>query len=139
MRSMTALASCLVLAAASVVQPASAQLVPTYTYPGLTWGFSTSHAGFSSCGTLTLDATGAAGKSNYYSTYGTLYCQSLGGSYASSGNAYFDSAGNFNMTVSLGVTHNLVCNNLSPSTFTGQCPIFDNVGNQTGFAVINLL
>ena len=139
MRSLSALVSCLVLAGAAVVQPAAAQLASTYTYPGLTWGFSTGQSGFSSCSTLSLDATGAAGKSDYYSVYGTLYCPSLGGSYANVGSAYFDSAGHFNMTISLGVTHNLVCNNLSASTFSGQCPIYDNLGSQTGFAVINLL
>jgi hypothetical protein len=126
------------LVATAFAGPVAAQ-VPTYTFPGVTWAFSTNHAGFSACNTLFLDATGAVGNSDDFSMYGTLFCPSFGGAYANSGNAYFDSAGFFHMTISLGVSHNLVCDNLSGFTLSGSCPIYDNLGTQTGTATITLL
>jgi hypothetical protein len=133
MRRIASLLGALALAVAAV--PASAQIHSAYTYAGLAWGFSTGHAGFSTCGTVFIDATGDLYNSDDYSTYGRLSC--TGGYYALVGNAYFDNANQFNMTLRLGVTHNLQCNNLVG--LSGQCPIYDNLGNQTGFAVINLL
>lgn len=131
------LALCAALVGASAVSAAT--LDNAYTYSGLRWAFSTSHAGFSQCDTLLLDATGAVYSSDYFSTYGRLNCSLLGGSYPSSGSAYFDSFGSFNISVSLGVTHNLVCTGLSSATFSGSCPIFDNLGTQTGTAFITFL
>jgi hypothetical protein len=125
--------------AAALAPAANAQVHATFTYPGLAWGFSTSHAGFSQCGTLTLDATGDFNNSDDYSMYGRLACPAAGGSYATVGNAYFDSSNNFHMTVTLSVTHKLVCDNLPGNTLGGSCPIYDNLGNQTGFAIINIL
>lgn len=119
---------------------ASAQSIHnTYTIPSLAWGFSTTHPVFSQCGTLSLDATGDIYNSDFFSMYGRLSCPALGGNYATVGSAYFDAANTFNMTMTLSVTHKMVCNNLSGSTLSGQCPIFDNLGNQTGTAFINLL
>ena len=126
------------LAATAFAGPVAAQ-VPTYTFPGVTWAFSTNHAGFSACNTLFLDATGAVGNSDDFLMYGTLFCPAFGGAYANSGNAYFDSAGFFHMTIRLGTSHNLVCDNLSGNTLSGSCPIFDNFGGQTGTATITLL
>lgn len=127
------------LAFTAVSTTAVAQVTNTYTYAGLAWGFSTGHAGFSTCSTLFLDATGDVYNSDNYSIYGQLYCPSLNGSYASVGNAYFDSFNGFHMTIRLSITHNLVCDNLSGNTLSGTCPIYDNQGNNTGFAVISLL
>jgi hypothetical protein len=128
----------LAMAAALLASAAAhAQLVNTFTYPALAWTVSTSTSGLTQCSELWLDATGAVGNSDDYSVYGQLYCPSLGGSYASSGNAYFDSFGNFHMTVSLGVTYQLVCDNLSGGTLSGACPIYDNLGVQQGSAVIS--
>jgi hypothetical protein len=139
MRPFKKLALCCALAAAAAASGASAQtLASTSTYAGLVWAFSTGHPGFSGCGTLVLDATGAVGLSDNFSMYGELQCPALGGSYASSGSAFFSNAGNFNMTVSLSVTHNLVCN-VDGFSLSGSCPIFDNLGNQTGTAFISLL
>ncbi|HSI49804.1 MAG TPA: hypothetical protein VLA61_16150 [Ideonella sp.] len=128
-----------VLAFTAVSSTAVAQVTNTYTYAGLAWGFSSGHPGFSTCSTLFLDATGDVYNSDNYSIYGQLYCPSLNGSYASVGNAYFDSFNGFHMTIRLSVTHNLVCDNLSGNTLSGSCPIYDNLGVQTGTAFINLL
>lgn len=136
MRSFKSLALCALLALSS---PFVAAQNNTYTYSGLNWAFSTSQAGFSGCDTLILDATGDVYNSNYYSTYGRLSCSALGGSYASFGSAYFDSFGTFNITVTLSVTHQMVCNGLSASTFSGSCPIYSNQGTQTGTAFISFL
>lgn len=140
MRSLRKLAlCCALLASAAAPGVRAATLDNASTFSGLVWAFSTGHAGFSGCGTLFVDATGAVGHSDNYSIYGQLQCPTLGGTYATSGNAYFDSAGSFNMTVSLSVTHHMVCANLSASTLSGSCPIYDSLGNQTGTAFISLL
>jgi hypothetical protein len=107
-----------------------------YTYSGLTWALSTSTTGLTACNELVLDATGDVYNSDNFAVYGQLYCPSLGGSYAASGNAYFDSFNNFHMTVSLGVTYQMVCDNLSGATLSGSCPIYNNLGAQTGTAFI---
>jgi hypothetical protein len=107
-----------------------------YTYSGLTWAFSSGTTGLTACSELVLDATGDVYNSDNFATYGQLYCPSLGGSYASSGNAYFDSFNNFHMTVSLGVTYQMVCDNLSGATLSGSCPIYNNIGAQVGTAFI---
>jgi hypothetical protein len=135
MRSLKKLALCCALLASSALPAAYAQS-NTFTYAGLAWAFSTTHPGFSTCGTLLVDATGAVGNSDNYVMHGRLSCQ--GGTYASTGSAYFTSGG-FNMTVRLGVTHNLQCANLDPGTLGGSCLIYDNLGNQTGTAFIGLL
>lgn len=138
MRSLRKLAlSCVLMASAVAPSVPAATLNNTSTYAGLVWAFSTAQTGFSGCGTLFADATGAVGNSDNFSIYGQLQCPSLGGTYATSGSAYFDSAGSFNMTVSLSVTHHMVCANLS--SLSGSCPIYDNLGNQTGTAFISLL
>lgn len=133
MRTLYKLATAALLLLASVLAHAQTS---TYTYPGLSWAVSTNAPGLGSCNELVLDATGAVYSSDNYSVYGQLYCPSLGGSYAASGNAYFDSFGNFHMTVALGVTYQLVCDNLSGSTFSGACPVYDNLGAQVGSANI---
>lgn len=128
------------LAFAAVSGTATAQtLGGTSTYSNLAWSFSSGHPGFSTCSTLFLDATGDVTHSDNFSIYGQLYCPALNGSYASVGSAYFDSFNSFHMTISLSVTHKLVCDNLNGSTLSGSCPIYDNLGNQTGSAVISLL
>lgn len=128
------------VAFAAVSGTATAQtLSSTSTYSNLAWSFSSGHPGFSSCSTLFLDATGDVYNSDHFSIYGQLYCPSMNGSYASVGSAYFDSFNGFHMTISLSVTHNLVCDNLSGATLSGTCPIYDNLGNQTGSAIISLL
>jgi hypothetical protein len=109
------------------------------TFAGLTWDFSSSAPGLESCTLLVLDVTGAVGASNNYSAYGQVFCPALGGSYASSGNAYFDSFSNFHMTVSMGVTYQLVCDNLSGGSLSGSCPVYDYLGNQVGSAFVSFL
>ena len=83
--------------------------------------------------------TGDVGASNNYSSYGQVFCPALGGNYASSGNAYFDSFSNFHLSVSVGVTYQLVCDNLSSATLSGSCPIYDYLGNQVGSAFVSFL
>lgn len=111
----------------------------TSTFSGLLWFVSTSTPGLQGCTELILDATGDVGRSANYAMYGQVYCPSLGGSYASSGNAYFDALNGFHMTVSIGVTYQLVCDNLSGATLSGTCPIYDNVGFQAGSAFVSFL
>ena len=138
MRLLKPLALCCALAGSAVASASAATLDNTLTYSGLVWAFSTGQPGFSGCGTLVLDATGAVGNSDKFGMHGQLQCPALGGSFASGGTAFFDPVG-FNMTVSLSVTHQLVCGNLDIATLSGACPIFDNVGNQTGTAFISFL
>ncbi|MBG9387939.1 hypothetical protein [Caenimonas aquaedulcis] len=114
-------------------------LAPAYTYSGLTWSFSTTAAGISQCSTLILDATGDVYNSDSYVVHGQLACPALGGNYASSGTAYFDSVGKFHMTTSLSVTYQMVCDNLSGATLSGSCPIYNNLGAQVGTAFISFL
>jgi len=109
------------------------------TYSGLTWSVSTDAAGLGSCTQLLVDATGDLAHSDNFAMYGQLYCPSLGGGYASSGSAYFDSFNNFHMTVSLGVTYQLVCDNLNGATLTGSCPVYNNAGTQVGSAFVTFL
>lgn len=111
----------------------------TSTFAGLTWFLSTSTPGLASCTELILDATGAVGVSSNYAAYGQVYCPSLGGSYASSGVAYFDSFNGFHMTVSIGVTYQLVCDNLSGATLSGSCLVYDNLGFEAGNAFVSFL
>lgn len=130
----------LLVAALSCAATLNAQtLGNTSTFAGLTWFMSTSTPGLQTCTDLILDATGAVGRSANYSTYGQLYCPALGGGYASSGNAYFDSFSGFHMTVSLGVTYQLVCDNLSGATLSGSCLIYDNLGAIAGNAFVSFL
>lgn len=138
MRLFKTLALCCALAAPAVTNVSAATLNNTSTYAGLVWAFSTSQPGFSNCGTLILDATGAVGNSDNFGMHGELQCPGLGGSFASGGTAFFGSGGGFNMTLSLSVTHQMVCSNLGGS-LGGSCPIYDNLGNQTGTAFIALL
>ena len=112
-------------------------LSPAYTYSGLTWTFSSTTTGVSSCSDLVLDATGDPYNSDNYAIAGQLSCPQLGGNYASSGNAYFDSQNYFHMTITLGVTYQLVCDNLVG--LSGSCPIYNNLGTQVGTAYISLL
>ena len=111
----------------------------TSTYAGLTWGFSSSAAGLPACSQLVLDATGDPAHSDNYITYGQVVCPALGGNYASSGNAYFDSSGAFHMKIGIGVTYQMVCDNLSGVSLSGTCPIYDNNGVQAGSAFISFL
>ena len=106
----------------------------TNTYSGLSWGFSSGQAGFTSCSTLFLDATGDFSNSSNYVLYGDLSCS--GGSYFSNGNAFFDGFGNFNLSVEIGVAHKLVCVGLNGSTLSGSCTIYNNSGVVTGSATI---
>jgi hypothetical protein len=106
------------------------------TYSGLAWSVSTDAPGLGACTQLLVDATGDLSHSDNFAMYGQLYCPSLGGGYASSGSAYFDSSNSFHMTVSLGVTYQLVCDYLSGATLTGSCPVYNNVGTQVGSAFI---
>ena len=109
------------------------------TFTGLTWAFSSGTPGLEGCTLMVLDVTGDVGASNNYSSYGQVFCPALGGNYASSGNAYFDSFSNFHLSVSVGVTYQLVCDNLSSATLSGSCPIYDYLGNQVGSAFVSFL
>ena len=124
----------IVLLAAFACSAAFAQ-TSTRTYPGLNWSFTTSVPGFSGCATLTLDATGGS-TSGQYSIYGFLFCPSFNGSYLSDGNAFFDTAGRFNMQMRLGVASTMLCTGLNG--FSGNCAIYDSNGIQLGTAFINL-
>lgn len=137
MRSLAKLAlSAVLLAGASL----NAQtLGNTSTYSGLTWAFSSGVAGLQSCGTLVLDATGDIQRSDNFAAYGQLFCPALGGGYASSGNAYFDSTNAFHMSVRIGVAYIMVCDYLNGATLSGSCPIYDNLGNQAGSAFVSFL
>ncbi len=139
MKMIRKIAACAALLAFTAVSTTAVAQVNTYTYSNLAWSFSSGHPGFSTCSTLFLDATGDVYGSDNFSIYGQLYCPSLNGSYASVGNAYFDSFNGFHMTIRLSITHNLVCDNLNGNTLSGTCPIYDNQGNNTGSAVIHLL
>lgn len=125
----------LAVALLSTSGSSAATVGSTSTYGGLTWSVSTSMGGFTSCNQLFVDATGDASNSNDYVIYGTLNCAN--GSYFSSGNAFFGTDGSFNMSVSIGVAHKLVCVNLSGATLSGSCSIFDNLGTQTGTAFVS--
>jgi hypothetical protein len=138
MRLLKQLALCCALAGSAVASVPAATLDNTFTYTGLVWAFSTGQPGFSGCGTLVLDATGAVASSDKFGMHGQLLCPGLGGSFAAGGTSFFDPVG-FNMTISLSVTHQLVCGNLNSATLSGTCSIFDNVGNQTGTAFISFL
>jgi len=138
MRLLRTLALCCALAAPAVANVSAATLNNSFTYSGLVWAFSTSQPGFSNCGTLILDATGAVGNSDNFGMHGELQCPGLGGSFTSGGTAFFGAGGGFNMTVNLSVSHQLVCGNLDGS-LGGACAIFDNLGNQTGTAFIDFL
>jgi hypothetical protein len=128
------------LAALLTAALAQAQtLGTTSTYSGLTWSVSTDAAGLGGCTRLLVDATGDVSHSDNFAVYGQLYCPSAGGGYASSGAAYFDSFNSFHMTVSLGVTYQLVCDNLSGATLSGSCPVYNNAGTQVGTAFITFL
>src|SRR3569832_1318695 len=111
MKKIFRIALCAALAVLPFATVQSQTLGNTYTYTGLTWAFSTTTAGISSCSTLVLDATNKINHSDNYSTYGQVVCPALGGNYASSGNAYFDSAGFFHMSVSIGPSLEMVCDN----------------------------
>jgi hypothetical protein len=137
MRSPKAITLALAIAAAAGV---SAQtLGNTSTYSGLTWDVSTNAPGVESCTRLLLDATGDISQSNQYSAYGQLYCPALNGGYASSGAAYFDSAGTFHMSVNLGITYEMVCDYLSGSSLSGSCPVYNHDGVQVGTAAVTFL
>ena len=138
MRLLKRLALCCALAGSAVASVSAATLDDTFTYTGLVWGFSTAQPGFSGCGTLVLDATGAVASSDRFGMHGQLQCPGLGGSFAAGGTSFFDPVG-FNMTIGLSVTHQLVCGNLNSFTLSGTCSIFDNVGNRTGTASISFL
>ena len=114
-------------------------LSSTYTYSNLTWSFSTGQSGFSGCTQLFVDATGDVYNSDSFAAYGQLFCPGLGGSFASSGTAYFDASNNFNMTLSLGPAFQLVCTSLSGFSLSGACTIFNNSGTTTGTANISFL
>jgi hypothetical protein len=119
---------------------ADAQVLGTpSTYSGLTWSVSTDAAGLGGCTQLLVDATGDISHSDNFAIYGQLYCPSAGGGYASSGSAYFDLFNGFHMTVSLGVTYQLVCDNLNGATLTGSCPVYNNQGTQVGSAFVTFL
>jgi hypothetical protein len=123
------------LLACSAVQ---AQISPASTYAGLTWTFSTGDTpGLTGCSDLVLDATGDFSTGESYAMTGRLYCPSAGGSYASSGVAYFDAAGLFHMTTSLSVSYQLVCDNLGG--LSGSCPVYNNLGTRVGTAFITFL
>lgn len=107
----------------------------TSTYGGLTWTVSTNMVGFTNCNQLFVDATGDVANSYDYVIYGTLNCSD--GNEFSSGNAYFSASGSFNMSVSMGVAFRLVCVGLSGATLSGSCGIYDNLGNQTGTAIVS--
>jgi hypothetical protein len=127
-------------ALALAAAPAGAQTFgPAYVYSGLAWDFDSTTSGFSGCTTLRLDAAGNFTNSDDYVVYGRLYCPSLGGYYSSSGNAYFDSFGKFNLRIDLGVTDKLVCTGLSATTMTGACTIYTNNGATAGSAFISFL
>jgi hypothetical protein len=111
----------------------------TSTYAGLTWNVSTNAPGLESCTRLMLDATGDVSQSNQYAAYGQLSCPALGGGYASHGAAYFDNTGLFHMTVTFGVTYQLVCDYLDGGSLSGSCPVYNNVGAQVGTAVVTFL
>jgi hypothetical protein len=111
----------------------------TSTYAGLTWDVSTNAPGLESCTRLFLDATGDISQSNNYATYGQLSCPALSGGYASHGAAYFDGSGLFHMTVTFGVTYQLVCDYLSGASLSGSCPVYNNVGAQVGTANLTFL
>ena len=130
-----ALAAALFWAAASNAQT----LGNTSTFAGLTWDMSNTAPGLEACTQLVLDASGDIGQSNNYSTYGQLFCPALGGSYAASGNAYFDSFGNFHMTLSTATTYQVVCDDLSGASLSGSCPVYDYFGNQVGSAFLSFL
>ena len=126
-----------VAAALLATAAANAQVLSNaYTYSGLSWAVSTSVTGIAACTDLLVDATGDVYNSDNFGVYGQFYCPSLGGSYATSGNAYFDSFNNFHMTLSLGVTYQLVCDNLSGATLSGSCPVYDNLGVSVGSATV---
>jgi hypothetical protein len=134
MRSFRKLGLVVALLSAAFVQ---AQTLGTpSTYSGLTWTVSTDAPGLGSCTQLLLDATGDLTHSDNFAIYGQLYCPSVGGGYASSGSAYFDSFNGFHMTVSLGLTYQLACDNLSGATLTGSCPVYSNAGTQVGTAFV---
>lgn len=138
-RRLTKLLIALAAAASTAAVPAQS-LVATSTYAGLLWSFSASaNSGFSGCTQLQVDATGAVGRSDNYAMYGQLYCPSLGGTYAVDGSAYFNSAGQFNITLDFGVAYKLVCNNLSGATLSGNCLVYNSAGTQTGTASISFL
>lgn len=137
MRSLRTLA---LIAALGFATALNAQtLGSTSTFAGLTWTFSSGAPGLQGCTLMVLDVTGDVGASNNYSAYGQVFCPALGGSYASSGNAYFDSFSNFHLSVSLGVTYKLVCDNLSSATLSGSCPVYDYLGSQVGTAFVSFL
>ncbi|MBA2675932.1 hypothetical protein [Ramlibacter sp.] len=132
----------LLIALAAVLGAAAAPaqtLVSTSTYADLLWSFSTTQNGFTGCSQLQLDATGAISRSDNYAMYGQLSCPSLGGTYGVDGSAYFNAAGNFNMTLDFGVAYKLVCNNLNGGTLSGSCIIYNGSGTQTGTAFISFL
>jgi hypothetical protein len=139
MRRITKLLATLAAVASTAV--ASAQsLAPTSTYTGLFWSFSASSgSGFTGCNQLQMDATGAVGRSDNYAMYGQLSCPGLGGTYAVDGSAYFNSGGQFNITVDFAVSYKLVCNNLNGGTLSGNCVIYNSAGSQVGTAFINFL
>ena len=136
MRTLKRLAAALLAALLASTAVQAQTLSNAYTYSGLTWAVSTGTTGLTACNELVLDATGDVYNSDNFVMAGQLYCPSLGGSYAASGNAYFDSFNNFHMTVSLGVVYQIVCDNLSGSTLSGSCPVYNNLGTQSGTAFI---
>jgi hypothetical protein len=138
MRSLKAIAVTLLAIAAAATVPAQT-LGSTSTYAGLTWNLSTNAPGVEACTELFLDATGDISQSNQYSTYGQVYCPALNGGYASSGAAYFDTAGTFHMSVNLGITYQLVCDYLSGSSLSGSCPVYNHDGVQVGTATVSFL
>jgi len=137
MRSIKKIAALAVLALSGLAQGQT--LSSTFTYSNLTWSFSTSQSGFTGCTQLFVDATGDIYNSDSFSAYGQLFCPGLGGSYASYGTAYFDASNNFNMTLTLGPSFQLVCTNLNGGSLSGTCTIFNNTGSSTGTANISFL
>jgi len=106
----------------------------TNTYSGLFWDFfPSSGSPFANCTLMNLDATGDVTNSDNFAMYGQLLCST--GSYAADGTGYFVGS-SFNMTVSIGPLHKLVCVNLPESTLSGTCSVYTNDGVTAGTAFI---
>lgn len=138
MRSITRLAAALALAFSSVAVQAQVYYDYVTSYSNLAWDFVSSQSGFTGCTTLYLDVAGNFTNGDHYAMYGKLYCPSLGGFYNVDGSGYF-SGNTFNLSVELGVSHKLVCTNISSSSLSGSCQIYNNTGSVTGTASITFL
>ena len=108
---------------------------PAIVYSNLFWNVSSNAAPVSTCNTMVLDGTGNLATTSRLVAYGTLNCPGIG-SLAATGTAYIGVNGLFNIILTIAGGSQLICSNLSSTTLSGSCFVFNSVNTLIGTAVI---